>query len=257
MRAGGLSLAAKRAVTHTHRPRKHAHAAVLQLGLAHPLDVVGRGEAERVKVDIAHHALEVLRGGGRRARARSGSARERLGANRASCACTAGPQAERAPPAPPSWASTCSAPSAVRRRETRRPPSAARGRSARAGTGRGRAWPRRSAGVEGVSDDSGELPPRAERGLWDSTTDWRGWLFSRQIKDGSSLLPSLPWVVCFLSLPTGADPYGWWRRAVLPSLFCLLRFLCFFRGRACVRVVVICLSSTHTALAVSVQSEPD
>eukprot|EP00312_Isochrysidales_sp_CCMP1244_P004788 CAMPEP_0196668836 /NCGR_PEP_ID=MMETSP1090-20130531/199_1 /TAXON_ID=37098 /ORGANISM="Isochrysis sp, Strain CCMP1244" /LENGTH=466 /DNA_ID=CAMNT_0042006295 /DNA_START=45 /DNA_END=1447 /DNA_ORIENTATION=- len=46
---------------HVARPRKHAHAAVLQLGLAHPLDVVGRGEAERVKVDIAHHALEVLR----------------------------------------------------------------------------------------------------------------------------------------------------------------------------------------------------
>ena len=42
-----------------------------------------------------------------------------------------------------------------------------------------------------------------------------------------AVLPSLPWVVCFLSFFLFKIP-GWWRRAVLPSIPWVVCFLSFF-----------------------------
>ena len=44
-----------------YQPRHLAHAAVLQLSLPHPLDVLRRGEAPRVEANVADHALEMGR----------------------------------------------------------------------------------------------------------------------------------------------------------------------------------------------------
>lgn len=45
-----------------HRPRQLSHAAVLQLRLAHPLDVLRRRQGERIEVYIPDHALKMLCG---------------------------------------------------------------------------------------------------------------------------------------------------------------------------------------------------
>merc|ERR1719453_279292 len=44
---------------HVARPRELTHASVLELGLAHPFDVLRRRKAPRVKSGVAYQALEV------------------------------------------------------------------------------------------------------------------------------------------------------------------------------------------------------
>ena len=50
-----------------------------------------------------------------------------------------------------------------------------------------------------------------------------------------TVLPSLPWVVCFLSFFLYLKIPVWWRRAVLPSLPWFVCFLSFFYTHAVVR----------------------
>ena len=59
--AAAAAAAAALLLRAAYQPRHLAHAAVLQLSLPHPLDVLRRGEAPRVEANVADHALEMGR----------------------------------------------------------------------------------------------------------------------------------------------------------------------------------------------------